>query len=637
MAPSRIQILPTQIANQIAAGEVVERPASVVKELAENSLDAGARRIEIEIAAGGRSLIRVVDDGDGMTPEEARLSLQRHATSKLQSVEQLFALVTMGFRGEALPSIAAVARLLLVTRGPDTDEGFQLAVDGGVESAAGPIGAPRGTRIEVRDLLHNVPARLKFLKAEATESAHVVDAVVRLALAHPAVHFKLRSEGRTLIDLPPSPSLIERARAALGRRGAGGGAARLHLEVGSEGAVAVEACLGAPSESGTTSRNTVLLVNRRFVRDRGLLQAIALGYGTILERGRYPLAVVHVALPPADVDVNVHPQKSEVRFARPQEVAAAVRHVIAHACARAPWLLEPAGPQGGLGAAAVRVYSLPPETVPRAEERDAGFEEQRQRLRQALGLFGPRDDRKAGRETGTAASDRLPLPLAGEGRGEGPAEIVSRTGFFSSLRYLGQLHGTYLVCQAEGELVLIDQHAAHERVAFERLRTAHRARSIRTQRLLFPHTLDLDEAQSAAASEHGAVLAALGFDIEPFGGQSFAVKAVPAAFFARAARGVPAIAGDALSEAPLGEVLAEILDQLSARGGTEVVADRLDNVFATMACHSVVRAGDVLDDARARALLDSMDGVDFRAHCPHGRPALLRMSLGEIERRFGRT
>lgn len=255
--------------------------------------------------------------------------------------------------------------------------------------------------------------------------------------------------------------------------------------------------------------------------------------------------------------------------------------------------------------AALRVYSLPPERASRASDGNAGLEEQRTRLHQALALFGPR-----------AASAPAPVPVS-------PAATARSNagGFFSSLRYLGQLHKTYLVCQADGELVLIDQHAAHERVAFERLRAAHCERAIRTQRLLFPQTLDLDEAEAAAVAEHATTLAALGFDLEKFSGQSFAVKAVP----------------DTLAEAPLGEVLSEVLEELTAAGASETVTSALDRVMATMACHSVVRAGDVLDDTRARALLDSMDGIDFRAHCPHGRPVLLRMSLGEIERRFGRT
>ncbi len=607
--PPRIHVLPAELASQIAAGEVVERPASVVKELVENALDAGARRVDVEIEGGGRGLVRVADDGLGMTPEEAALAFERHATSKLRSAEDLFALGTMGFRGEALPSIAAVSTVTVTTREAEADQGYRLAVGG----AGAPVGAARGTVVEVRDLFARVPARLKFLKAEATEAAHVTDVVTRLALAHPRVHFTLKSGGRAVADWPPHPDLVERAKAVLARRGA----IELHYVRRVEGEVAVEACLAAPSESATTSRNCHLFVNRRTVRDRGLLQAVVLGYGELIERGRYPTAVVHVDVPAGEVDVNVHPQKLEVRFARPQQVGAVVRHAVTEACARAPWL-----DGGAREAGAVKVFSLPPERELVLRDGE-GFEEQRKRLREALALFGRLPETGTG--TGTSASTSA------------SAATGAATGFFGRLRYLGQLQRTYLVCEGEGELVLIDQHAAHERVAFERLRAAHGARAMRTQRLLFPQTVELDDAQAAAASEHAGVLGQLGFEVEAFGGNTLAVKAVP----------------EVLGEAPAGEVIADVLGELGAAettapsegfssrfGGAgigEVVAERLERVLATMACHSVVRAGDHLDDARARALLASMDGVDFRAHCPHGRPVLLRMSLGEIERRFGRT
>jgi DNA mismatch repair protein MutL len=605
-----IRILPPELADQIAAGEVVERPASVVKELVENALDAGARRVEVEIERGGLGRIAVGDDGSGMSPEEAHLALKRHATSKLSAITDLIGLPTMGFRGEALPSIAAVSKLSLTTRTRESDAAYLLEVEAGVAGEGRAVGAPAGTQIEVRDLFANVPARLKFVKGEPTESAHVVDAVLRLALAFPSVHFRLRSDGRVALDLPPHATALERARAAMGKPRA---PAVLHEASGEESGVRVEAYLGSPADSATTTRGTFLYVNRRFVRDRGLLHAVTMGYGELVERGRYPLAIVMVTVPGDSVDLNVHPQKLEVRFARAQEVYAAVRHAIGAACARAPWLSE--APRD-FSPPAIRVYSLPPTAPLAAEEPHAGYEAHRRRAAEAMCQFAPpRSD------PFRAAAPPEPAYLRGlEPAPAPPPAQREPERFFSSLVYLGQLQKTYLLCEAPGELVLIDQHAAHERVAFQRLREAQGRRQVRTQRLLLPATVELDESLAAVAVENAALLAELGFEVEPFGPRAVVVRALPSV----------------IAETAPARVLGEVLGQLAADATTTVVSDRLDHVLATMACHSVVRAGDVLGEREVRALLESMDGIDYRAHCPHGRPVLLRLSIGEIERRFGR-
>ena len=619
---ARIRVLPPALADQIAAGEVVERPASVVKELAENALDAGARRIDIEIERGGLGLIAIADDGSGMSPDEAHLALKRHATSKLAAIDDLFTLSSMGFRGEALPSIAAVSSLTLTTRAADApaaDGGYQLTVEGGVAGAGRHVGAPIGTRVEVRALFGNVPARLKFIKGEATESAHVAEAVLRLALAFPAVHFRLRSDGRLTHDLPPHASGLERARVALGR---GKSPARLHPAAGQESGVTVEGFLGSPADSANTSRGTYLFVNRRFVRDRSLLHAVMMGYGETLDRGRYPLAVVQVTLPGDAVDVNVHPQKLEVRFSRPQEIYAAVRHALAAAVADAPWLADGPGTPGSVmaGHASLEVATLPPESRLFAREPQLGYAERRRRAEEAMRMFAPAMEPlfRAPPPPVPGGADDLAAAPSARAATQADADVDR---FFSSLTYLGQLHRTYLVCQAPGELVLIDQHAAHERVAFQRLRDAHGDQAVPSQRLLLPATVELEPALAAAAAEHGALLAALGFELERFGERTVAVRALP----------------DVLAQSDPAELLTEVLGELEARASTELVSERLDHVLATMACHSVVRAGDVLGEREVRALLESMDGIDYRAHCPHGRPVLLRMSLGEIERRFGRT
>ncbi|HTM19199.1 MAG TPA: DNA mismatch repair endonuclease MutL [Kofleriaceae bacterium] len=593
--PRSIEVLPDEVIDQIAAGEVVERPASVVKELVENALDAGARAITVEVDGGGRELVRVIDDGCGMSAAELRLALRRHATSKLRRVDDLFELGTMGFRGEALPSIAAVSRMLLRSRTAGELAATALRVEGGELVEQAEVGAPAGTLVEVRDLLWNVPARQKFLKGAATEAAHVTDAVTRLALAHPDVHFLLRHGGRTALDAPPHADRLERARALLGARAG----APLHRASGQEAGVHVEALLGAPELAQTTARGVQLYVGRRWVRDRGLLHALGMGYGELVPRGRYPVAVVFIDLPGASVDVNVHPQKLEVRFADAQAVYAAVRHIVGAGVAAAPWLTAAAP------SAPVRMHAIasmaPP---PRAAERPRPAWTRPRPLAEATLPLGP-----IAPPEGVAEAE--PAPPA-------PSAVSD---FFTALRYLGQLDRTYLVCEADGELVLVDQHAAHERVAFQRLRERWQERALPVQRLLFPETLALDPAHVAAAAESAAALAALGFEVEPFGEATLAVRAVPAGL--RAGDG-PAVLG-------------ELLDELADRGGSRALDERLDHVLATIACHSVVRAGDPLSPREADALLRSLDGVDFRAHCPHGRPVLLRIPVDELARRFGRT
>jgi DNA mismatch repair protein MutL len=688
----RISVLPDDVIDQIAAGEVVDRPASVVKELVENALDAKARHITVEIERGGKALIRVIDDGIGMSPAEARLALGRHATSKLRRLDDLFSLDTMGFRGEALPSIASVSSLTLTTRSRDSQAGTRLVVEAGRLVDQSEIGAAVGTVIEIRDLLGNVPARLKFLKGDPTETAHVSEVVSKLAMAHPGVHVQLRSGGRKSIDAPPHPSGFERARCLLGARFSG----RLHPAQGEENRVVIEAYLAAPELAQSTARGLQLYVGRRAVRDRGLLHAVVMGYGELIPKGRYPVAVLFVDVPADTVDVNVHPQKLEVRFADAQEVYAAVRHTVARAVAGAPWLDQAAGGE----ASPVRMEAIASAApLPRASEVALGYARHRERMLLPLGAGGrpaapwrapeaahgsrvsepavrdggarpvPAGEARGVAAAGPEGADPVPAgeprvaaisaghrepsghgvmpPLPGEVSSPAPqrrwaaatqpeparassalscapsraAAEPGGSGFFRCLRYLGQLDKTYLLCEALGELILIDQHAAHERVAFQRLRERHALRAIPVQRLLFPQKLELAAAEAAVADDARAELVAVGFEIEPFGGGTVVVKAVPA--------GLRAGAAD--------EVLRELLAELAERGGSRAVEERIDHVLATIACHSVVRAGDPLSEREVAALLASLDEVDYKAHCPHGRPVLLRISVAEIARRFGRT
>ena len=583
---ARIQVLPAGLVNQIAAGEVVERPASVVKELCENALDAGARAIQVEIEEGGLGLVRVADDGSGMDREDALLALERHATSKLLDVSGLAAIATMGFRGEALPAIASVARLRLDTSPGGDGAGTRLLVEGGRVLEATEVGRPRGTTVEVRDLFFNTPARRKFMRSPATEAGHAAEAALRLALARCDVAFLLRSRGRVAWSFGAGSPLGERAAAALGRE------AHAHLLAvdASRGEVAVRGVVTGPDHSQPTSRALYLYVNGRYVRDRGAAHAVLRAFAGSLPAGRHPAGILFVEMPLGRVDVNVHPQKLEVRFADARSVYDAVHHGVAEALRPAPWLRHGGAPADA-GAHAVPGGGA----VPVAAEASAVLAEARR----------------------VGGSEALPFPHPAAGSGLGPA----RGGYFASLRYVGQHARTYLLCEAPaGALVVVDQHASHERLLFHRLRAAFRSRALAVQPFLVPPVVTLPLPAARIVEGSLTELARLGLEIEPFGGESLAVK------------GAPALLGGV----PLGPLLADLAQQLQQLERGSAVEEAVDDLLATMACHAAIRAGEPLGAEEARELLDALDAVDFKARCPHGRPVVFDLPLAELERRVGR-
>jgi DNA mismatch repair protein MutL len=582
---SRIQVLPPALVNQIAAGEVVERPASVVKELVENAVDAGARSIQIDVEEGGLSLVRVADDGGGMDREDAALALERHATSKLRDAAGLSAISTMGFRGEALPAIASVSRLRIDTCGDAGGEGTRIVVEGGHPVETGPVARARGTTVEVRDLFFNTPARRKFMRAPSAESGHVSEAVIRLLLAHPAVGLTLRSGGRVALSSVPGSPLAERLAAAVGREAA----RRLVPVEGARGEVRVRGLLTSPDHSEATGRGLYLFVNGRYVRDRAATHAVLRAYAETLPRGRWPAGALFVELPPDRVDVNVHPQKLEVRFADARSVHDALFHAVAGALRTAPWLRHGAPVPADI-------------QVPLAAEAAAGDEVAALLARAA----GPGPDPS--------------FAFAGPPGGE-PEAAAAPAGYFASLRYVGQHARTYLLCEAPGgALVVIDQHASHERVLFHRLRQAWRARRIAVQPLLLPRVVHLPPAAARALEGGLAELAQLGIEAEPFGGDAFAVKGLPALL---AGVDAPALLAD----------LAQQLEQVERGSAAE---EAWHDLLATMACHSAVRANQELSGDEVRALLDGLDAIDFKARCPHGRPVVFELALADLERRVGR-
>jgi len=580
---ARIRLLPDTLVNQIAAGEVVERPASVVKELVENALDAGAREIRIETREGGRRLIRVSDDGEGMGPEDARAALARHATSKIRDLADLHAVATYGFRGEALPSISSVSRMRLVTRRAGDLAATEIAITGGAIEREGEAGAPAGTLIEVADLFFNTPARLKFLKSAAVEASHAADAVERIALARPATGFTLRQGDRIALDVRPVGSLAERVGDVLGPELAG---ALIPFELDAWG-IAASGFLSRPDRTFAAARAIHFFVNDRPVRDRTLLHALLSAAREAIPADRFPAAVLHLRLTPEAVDVNVHPAKIEVRFRDARAVHDLVRRAIGSALRR--WTPVPGTRP-----------PLPSDAVPAGA---GGF--QAGRVQESLERFFAR----------SSAPDDVWLGLAATAAG--PAALPGR----APLRFLGQAHDTYLIFESEEGILLVDQHAAHERVVFERLRAQASEGEVPTQRMLVARTLELSAARRARLDARREALARLGFEIEPFGGNTVAVKAAPAV----------------LGEERVAGVLAAVADDPEDDDRPGAVERALRRVLATVACHAAVRAGRRLAEPEVRALLDQMGGTPGAGTCPHGRPVAVRLALGDLERMFRRT
>jgi len=590
-----IHRLPDTVVNRIAAGEVVEKPASVVKELVENSLDAGARSVSVEVERGGLDLIRVVDDGCGMAPEDARLCLERHATSKIASDLDLAHVATFGFRGEALPSILSVSRFSLRTRPREAEVGLELSSQGGAEVQERPVAMPPGTEITVRELFFNVPARLKFVKSDRTEASHVIDTVRALALAHPERHFTLRSGGRLVLDLAPARDLNDRIADALG-----GDAAAALFPVEHHGGVRIRGAVGAPSLTRQSPSGLYWHVNGRWVRDRGIQRAVLNAYGPLLPQGAWPVAVLFLDLDPTQVDVNVHPAKAEVRFAASGTVFREVLAAVSGVLAGAPWVRVDAPsagyPQGEDGATDSSLGQPPPRPYRRSSQAGA-LTPRHTQLGFHPGLIAP----------GGSAPVLEPAP--------------GETGYFSSLHYVGQVGGLFLVCETARELVLVDQHAAHERVTFEALRRGFAGGGVPTQRLLLPERLEMPADLVPILEERVEDLARLGLHVRPFGGSSVVVEEVPAP----------------LAGASCRALLIDLLDEVRATESLGAFTLRVDALLSRAACHASVRGGDRLTPEAARALLASLDGVDFKANCPHGRPVVVGFSLDEVAGWFQRT
>lgn len=592
--------LPSNLVNQIAAGEVVERPASAVKELVENALDAGAHRIAVTLKEGGRTFISVVDDGVGMSPEELKLAVERHCTSKLPD-DDLTDIRTLGFRGEALPSIASVSRFAITSRPVGADTAWSLGIDGGAKSEPKPAAHPPGTRVEVRDLFFATPARLKFLKEPRTESGHVADAMRRLAMAHPEVAFRLESEERALIDLPAAnPPLLEK-----------GGAARLERLAAimgrefADNAVAIDAnregfrltgFAGLPTLNRPTGQHQYLFVNGRPVRDKLLAGAVRGAYQDFLARDRHPMVALFLEAPTEMVDVNVHPAKTEVRF----RDSGIVRGLIVGALRTA---LAAAGHRASTTVADAALGAFRPHTgystaLPMGGG-GSGFAMPRGLAEAAAQFMAPFD----------APSARVEMPATEIAEGNFPLGVAR-----------AQLHETYIVAQTDQGVVIVDQHAAHERLVHERLKNQLEAEGVKRQTLLLPEVVEVGEDGARRLATRQAELAEMGLVLEPFGLGAVVVRETPAV----------------LGDVDIQGLVRDLADELAEMGDHLSLKEKVEEVCGTLACHTSVRAGRRLTVEEMNALLRQMEATPHSGQCNHGRPTYVELKLADIERLFGR-
>ncbi len=608
-----IRILPDILSNQIAAGEVVERPASVVKELMENAIDARADKILVEIEQGGRSLIQVADNGMGMEHDDALLSIERYATSKIRRAEDLLAISSLGFRGEALPSIAAVSRFRMVTRGKHGDAATEIVVEGGKIKAVNQTGAPAGTLISVGQLFFNTPARRKFLKTVNTEMGHISETVACIALSSPDIGFRLLHNKKTVRDWPKTDDPMERIVDVLGSD-----FRPLLYPMDYNGSQArISGWIADPSATRSSTSRIYVFVNGRFIRDRGIIYALCDGFRGRLMKGRFPVAVVFLEIPAADVDINVHPAKQEVRFLNQRQVLETVGKAVENAWQR-------------------------PRPRPRADkstglpewEQTSLFESESPYAAKTRPDAGARDNQPPGpdfsrqdlqpisaKDPGRPAylPDKAPGPSAQQAPETKP--VLFEPGLLAQARAIGQFRNTYIVCEKPDELLLIDQHAAHERILYERLCSIGESHGkTPSQRLLIPETVELTYRQAPLMEQLLPEFATMGFEMEPFGDRTFVVQAIP----------------EMLGEEEIGSLVADMAEAAETMAAAPELSRLLDRCLIVMACHGAIRANQALTSQEMTAMIKQLDACKNPFHCPHGRPTVIRWPLSHLEKRFSR-
>ena len=574
---SKIKILPEILSNKIAAGEVVERPSSVVKELVENALDAASTRIAIEVENGGRSLIRVADNGIGMGHDDALLSLERYATNKIYKDRDLFSINTLGFRGEAIPSIAAVSKFTLTTNDNTAHTGTEIVVEGGRIKRVSEVGAPKGTMITIKQLFFNMPARKKFLKTTGTEMGHITDVVSAVTLAWPGTYFKLLHNGKLVNRWSIKSDLMERVVDVLGKT-IKNDLHRIRLNIDD---LSIAGWVSSPRITRSTSRGIYVYVNGRNVKDRIIQHALFEGYAGRLQKGRFPLAVLLLKVPADQVDVNVHPAKHEIRFAQQKRIHDAVADAVSkmlRSTDRPGWPTNSAFP--------LRKHSVsePVSHFPRIGIGNKGSENKRlEERKKQENLWGKKR--------------------------------------FGDLRLIGQLHNTYILCESDEELIVIDQHAAHERILFEQLKNRSLKFGKEAQKLLIPETIDLGYREADALEKMIPGLKTLQLEIEPFGGNTFIVKSIPAL----------------LAHREIKPLVVEIAEKMAETGFAADIERAIDQSLILMACHGTIRANHPLSEKEINSLLEQLEKCDNPSHCPHGRPTWVNWSFRFFEKSFGRV
>jgi len=595
--PGKIIVLPETLTHRIAAGEVVERPASIVKELLENALDAGATDISVELEKGGCQAIRVTDNGEGIAPEDVPLAFARHATSKIKVFEDLYRVCSFGFRGEALPSIASISRVEMVTRRTESPVGTRIIIEGGAIREQTDAGCPAGTSIEISRIFEPVPVRRKFLKGEMTEQGYCLDWITRLALARTGIRLRVSAGGRILMNVPAAKDLAERIALTLGRDFSG----QLVPAAGETEGAGVKGFVSRPEFTRSSNAQIYLYVNGRFVKDYLLNHAVMTAFRRIIEPRRYPAAVLFLSVPPGEVDVNVHPTKMEVRFRNPRGIYALIVETLGSAIgAGSPTAEQKAG------SSAVR------------DDYTARVEEALKRYRISSGpdklFFG---------RPAVSHPEAPPTPAAMISRASRPeTEPQEEKRRFSDLVYLGQVAGTYLVFAAEDGMVLIDQHAAHERILFEGLkkRAAETQGGAPGQRLLLPEVVSLPPRDLTFLTESIPILEEAGMEVEAFGGDSVVVKAIPA------------FLSDAEARTLIGDLLSECME-----GDRNLpLTERRERIFTALACRAAVKANRGLSAPEVESLCRDLDALPRTATCPHGRPLTVAVSKGELEKLFKR-
>jgi DNA mismatch repair protein MutL len=581
--PRKIEVLPESISQIIAAGEVIERPASVVKELMENAIDAGSLEITVELKAGGLQLIRVVDNGEGMEQEDVPVAFQRYATSKIKNAEDLYAIHTLGFRGEALPSIAQVSKMTLQTKTPHSLSGTKVICEGGEIKTISEIGCPIGTEVEVKHLFYNIPVKRKFLKSVRSELRYALNHFLRLSLSHPTISFKFIHDGRTLHEHLKTESPLVRIEAIFGKE------IYRHLQpIGfEEGGIWISGFASLPSFSKRNAEGIYFYVNQRFVKDRMIYKAILDAYRHILPSNQFPVVILFINIPPSTVDVNVHPTKAEVKFKDPERVYQAVFAAIRMVLEEGPSRSEEMAPGGGRG-----------EWVFQKSVQPSFFVQET--LSPPFSLASRKEECILTVQEGGG--------IQWEAEKKWPYTV------------LGQIRGTYILCEGEGNLIFIDQHAAHERILFEKFKKEYENRSMISEKLLLPILIELSVEESYILESSGEALKGIGFEIEPVGEKLFAIQSIPSF----------------IDQKDPKEIVREILDELSFLEKQGKGKETIHTLLVTLACHSAIRGNFILKKEEMDKLVENLAPFHPTTTCPHGRPIFFVLPLDDLKKQFKR-